>query len=198
MLEIEVKYRVGDRSALVAKLAALAAERVGERVDEDHYFNAPDRDFRQTDEAFRLRRIGAENRLTYKGPKRVAVTKTRKEIEIRLADGDDTATDTGQMLVDLGYRPVAVVRKRRVLYHLGRGPFSVEVCLDEVDHVGTFAEVEVVVDEAQFKEAETVVLGLAAELGLVERELRSYLGMVLDVAAAGRVEKSPGPASSPS
>ena len=180
VLEIEAKFQVADRAAVVAKLAPLNAVWVADRVDEDQYFNAPDRDFKQTDEAFRLRRIGAENRLTYKGPKRRAATKTRTEIEVRFADGEQTAADTARMLVALGYRPVAIVRKQRTVYHLSRGPFAVEVCLDEVDQVGAFAEVEVVAEEAQTAEAEAVVLAVAAELGLTQREQRSYLAMVLE------------------
>ena len=46
----------------------------------DHYFNGHDRDFHQTDEAFRIRRMGEKNFLTYKGPKRDTDTKTRIEI----------------------------------------------------------------------------------------------------------------------
>jgi len=180
VLEIEAKFQVADRAAVVAKLAPLNAVWVADRVDEDQYFNAPDRDFKQTDEAFRLRRIGAENRLTYKGPKRRAATKTRTEIEVRFADGEQTAADTARMLVALGYRPVAIVRKQRTVYHLSRGPFAVEICLDEVDRVGAFAEVEVVAEEAQSAEAEAVVLAVAAELGLTQREQRSYLAMVLE------------------
>lgn len=180
MLEVEVKYRVPDRAAVVVRLAECGGQPAGERADADHYFNAPDRDFKQTDEAFRVRRIGAENRLTYKGPKRDATTKTRTEIEVRLADGDETAGDTERMLVKLGYRPVAVVHKRRALFHLTRGPFVVEVCLDDVDRVGTFVELEIVAEEARFEEAKAVVLGLATELGLTDPERRSYLEMLLE------------------
>ena len=41
--------------------------------------------------------------------KRDRETKTRTEIEIRLADGPETADDARRMLVSLGYRPVAVM-----------------------------------------------------------------------------------------
>ena len=77
MLEVELKYRVVDSAAVLGRLAALGATRIGEAVEADHYFNAPDRDFKSTGEAFRLRREGASNRFTYKGPKHAAATKTR-------------------------------------------------------------------------------------------------------------------------
>lgn len=179
MLEIEVKYRNADPTLLEARLAALGAVRVETRTESDQYFNAPDRDLKQTDEAFRLRRIGNSSRFTYKGPKRDTETKTRPEIEVPLADGDEPAAYAVRMLVCLGYRPVAIVTKRRTVYRLHRGGFEVDVCLDDVERVGTFAEVEVVAEEAQFDGAKAAVLALAAELGLMDVERRSYLGMFL-------------------
>jgi adenylate cyclase class 2 len=170
VLEVEVKYRAPDPAALRARLLALGAQRAGEADEADHYFNGPDRDYKQTDEAFRIRRTAADTRLTYKGPKREAATKTRKEVEVTIGDGrEETATAMTELLVCLGFRPVAVVRKRRAAYHL-----------DEVEQVGSFVEVELVAEESAFEEAKAAVLGLAAELGLTEQERRSYLGLLLE------------------
>ena len=187
MLEVEVKYRVADPDRVVAGLHALEAVLTEERADEDHYFNAPDRDFKTTDEAFRLRRVGRDNWLTYKGPKRDAVTKTRTEIEVALAPGDQTAVATTRMLVSLGYRPVAVVRKRRAVYRVHHTGMPIEVCVDDVDRVGSFAEVEIVTDEAGYEEAKAAVLDLAAVLGLTDQERRSYLEMLLAARGAAEV-----------
>lgn len=184
MLEVELKYRVADPAAVLARLAALGAARVGEAAEADHYYNAPDRDFKATGEAFRLRRDGAANRFTYKGPKHDAATKTRTEIEVPVADGDAGAADAERLVRALGYRPVAVVRKTRAAYDVARGDFTATVCVDAVDGLGSFIEVEVVCDDAKAAAAEGVVLGLAAELGLTEPEPRSYLGMLLE--AEGR------------
>jgi len=184
MLEVEVKYRNADPPALLAKLRALGATLFESRIESDHYFNAPDRDLKQTDEAFRLRRIGSHSRLTYKGPKRDAATKTRLEIEVPLADGDAVAADAVRMLTSLGYRPVAIVRKNRTAYHLSRGGFDLEVCLDDLDRVGSFVELEIVAEDSRFEDAQAAVLALAAELGLTEPERRSYLGMFLAATGA--------------
>jgi adenylate cyclase class 2 len=180
MLEVEVKYRNPDPAALLAKLHSLGAVHLETRTESDQYFNAPDRDLKQTDEAFRLRRIGNTSRFTYKGPKRDTETKTRPEIEVPLADGDGPAADAVQMLVCLGYRPVAVVRKSRVVYQVLRNGMEVDVCLDDVAGVGSYAEVEIVAEESRFEEAKAAVLALAAELGLSDVERRSYLGMLLE------------------
>src|SRR5438477_3578234 len=118
MLEVEMKFPVADFGPIRARLADWSATKAEERHDEDQYFNAPDRDFARTDEALRLRRVGSANLLTYKGPKIDARTKTQSEIELALADGDETANKTKHLLQNLGYRPTADAVKRRTAYHL--------------------------------------------------------------------------------
>jgi adenylate cyclase class 2 len=180
MLEIELKFRADDWSGVREKLSAWGARPLGTRDEADHYFNAPDRDFAATDEALRLRRVGDRTNFTYKGPKRAAATKTRLEIEVPLADGPGPAEDAGRMLVALGYRPVAVVAKRREMFAFTRGGFVLVACLDAVEGVGRFVELEVVADEAAFAAAEAAVLAASAELGLTTPEMRSYLRMLLE------------------
>src|SRR5580704_8664517 len=179
MLEVEIRYRYTDRAGLIARLTALGATLVQSRTDIDHYYNAPDRDFKSSDEAFRLRRVGQTNCLTYKGPKRDAETKTRTEIEVPLADGDEVAADMERMLLALGYRPIVVVRKQRQIYRFTRGGYLMEACFDDVERVGPFIELEIMAEEDQYEPAKGVLLQTAADLGLTEKETRSYLGMVL-------------------
>jgi len=52
--------------------------------------------------------------------------------------------------------------------------------VDEVDHVGSFIEVEILTEEDRYEDAQAVVLQITQELGLQQRELRSYLQMVLE------------------
>jgi len=180
MLEVEMKFRLPDAAALEQRLAALNVEESTVLNEEDYYFNAPDRDFASTDEALRLRRIGQANFVTYKGPKQDLQTKTRPEIEVPLANGDEVAARFRQLLVRLGYRPVAVVRKRRRVYRSQVEGFPLEICLDDVDEVGQFAELEILATEAQFAPARDVLLRMAGQLGLGESERRSYLQMLLE------------------
>ena len=180
MLEVEVRYRAFNRTQVVARLLEWGATRAAGRTDIDHYFNPPDRDLKLSDEAFRLRRIGETNRLTYKGPKRDTETKTRTEIEVPLADGAEVAAGMEQLLLALKYRPVVVVRKERQVYRFPRGGFAMEVCFDDVERVGSFVELEILAPEEQYEAAKGVLLQTAADLGLTEKETRSYLGMVLE------------------
>lgn len=179
MLEIEAKYALPDASGVTARLAEWGARLIEDRRDADHYFNAPDRDFARTDEALRVRRIGPRNCVTYKGPKIDRETKTRKEIEVPFAEGDGAARDMMDLLRELAYRPVAVVRKQRQVFELERGGFTLHVCLDDVEQVGKFAEVEIVAGEAQLERAREVLRDVAARLGLTQSERRSYLELLL-------------------
>jgi len=184
MLEVEVKFKGADRAATVAALLEMGAQLVEDRTDADLYFRAPDRDLKATDEAFRLRRIGANARLTYKGPRRDTETKTRTEIEVPLAPGAETAADAEKLFAALGYTPVTTVRKKRRVYRLTRDGFDCEACFDTVEGIGEFVELEIVAGEADYERAKAAVLELAAELGLTEKEPRSYLRMVLQAQGA--------------
>jgi adenylate cyclase class 2 len=179
MLEIEVKHCLPDRAAVEARLRDWGAVVVADHAEADHYLNAPDRDFARTDEAFRLRRIGEQNLLTYKGPRRAGGSKTRTEIEVPCPPGEAAAAAFLNLLGALGYRPTAVVRKRRRIYEWPRGGFKVHACLDDVEGVGRFVELEIVADDDQFEAASRTVLAIAGELGLGPAERRSYLEQLL-------------------
>jgi adenylate cyclase class 2 len=174
-----MKFPVADFALLEGPLTQLGAQADEPLQEADHYFNAPDRDFARTDEALRLRRIGQTNRVTYKGPRRDAQTKTRTEIEVPLADGEAAANDFSQLLVQLGYRPVAVVRKQRRILRLSWEGYAAEVCLDDVEGVGRYAELEILAPEERLEAARAALLRLAAALHLTTSERRSYLELLL-------------------
>ena len=180
VLEVEMKFRAEDWSAIEAQLIAWNAVAVPARTETDHYFNAVDRDFARTDEAVRLRRIGPGNTLTYKGPKIDSQTKARPEIEVKLADGEQAATDAVRFLTSLGMKPVLEISKLRRVFRFTRDGFAVEACLDDAGPVGKYVELEIMAEEADFEAAKAVVLQTAAELGLKEQERRSYLKLHLD------------------
>jgi adenylate cyclase class 2 len=184
MLEIEVKYLPTDIPMLRARLAALQATPQAPRTEADRYFNAPDRDFAVTGEAFRLRQVGDQNLVTWKGPKLDRQTKTREEIEIPFAAGPEPAADLAKLLTRLGYREVGAVRKQREVFALSRDGFAATVSIDTVEGLGVFAEVEIVAAPAEFERAKAVVLALAGEVGLEQVEPRSYLTMKLAAVAS--------------
>lgn len=179
-LEIELKFRDPDAAVVEAKLQSWSAKPLGSRQEQDHYFNAPDRDFALTNEAFRIRRVGEQTCLTYKGRRESGPVKTRREIEVPLRDGEQVFRDLVELVMALGYRPVAVVEKHRCIWSVNRGDFTLSVSLDEVSALGLYAEIEIVTDETRRSEAESVVQRVAGELGLSHPEPRSYLRMLLE------------------
>lgn len=179
LYEVELKFRLADRHRIEASLAALGGVAGGSMEQVDRYFNHPSRDFRVTDEAFRIRSVGAQNCLTYKGPVVDRSTKTRHEIEIGIADGPTAADQMAQMLTALGFRSVHSVRKMRTpwgLDYLGR---RFDLAIDVVPDVGTFLEVELLVEEPGRDAARDAILEVAQQLHLSQPERRSYLELVL-------------------
>lgn len=164
MLEAEVKLALDANaaSALRARLAELGAQVRGTHAQTDTYFAHPMRDFKTTDEALRLRSDDAL-RITYKGPKLDPPRKTREEIEFAL-DTDHASAAT--LLERLGFRPAAEVKKKRTEWTLP-GPPPATICLDEVEGLGTFCEIEVLADSVAAGRA--VLDEVQALLGLGDR-----------------------------
>ncbi len=99
------------------------------------------------------------------------------------ADGERAFESMRRLFENLGFRPVATIRKTRRAFHLTYRDHPLEVVLDEAEGLGTFAEVEAFVEvESDLTEAQRAVLALASELGLSEVEPRSYLRMALEQA----------------
>jgi adenylate cyclase, class 2 len=177
--EVEMKFPLGGAMLSAERLRSLGAVVSDARVETDVYFAHPSRDFAQTDEALRIRRKGTENFVTYKGPKLDAATKTRHEIDLPLPPGESTASAWTDMLLALGFTMVGEVRKsRRKTFVAWRGR-RVELSLDEVEGLGRYVELELVVEPEAMEAAKECIASLAAELGLSGSERRSYLELLL-------------------
>jgi adenylate cyclase class 2 len=176
--EVEMKFPVADMGVLESRLAVMGATIDGPRQEVDAYFAHPARDFKQTDEAIRIRRKGQANFLTYKGPKIDAATKTRREIDLPLPPGEATARAWTGLLEALGFAVAGEVRKTRRKAHVEWQGRRVEASLDEVDRLGSFAELELVVETAELDAARTCVMSLADALSLEGSERRSYLELL--------------------
>jgi adenylate cyclase class 2 len=180
--EIEQKFHVDDVTRLEQRLAELGAVADTTQEHSDSYYNHPSRDFRETREALRIRRVDGIPMITYKGPKLPGAIKARREQEWRLDPGDIDGSSTEQLLQILGFRPVAVVRKRRRPYRLPKPWNDFQVVLDEVQLLGRFAEVELLVEsEAEIEPARQRIGELSDHLGLQRAEPRSYLSMLMEL-----------------
>ena len=165
MIEVEVKAPVEDLSLIEEKIASLGGGFVKEQIQKDTYFNAPDRDFAETDEALRIREIDGETHLTYKGPKQSLTTKTRREIEFPVE------AEMSDVLDKLGYKARGFVEKKRRVFKMD----ELTVVLDEVAGLGQYIEIE-----STNPEDEEAIFTLLEKLGVKKESctLKSYLELL--------------------
>jgi len=149
-LEQEVKFRLPSIDAGASKLSALGA-----RIETKRHFEAnilydfPDGRLSKRDEVLRVRRVGDDAWLTWKGPQHgVSRIKQRRELETRLEDGDAVEG----ILEALGFEECFRYEKYRTSYRLD----DAVVTLDETP-MGTFMEIEA---------APARIVELAERLGL--------------------------------
>ncbi|MBU6996376.1 MAG: class IV adenylate cyclase [Theionarchaea archaeon] len=175
-LEIEVKSRACTLEEVEERLLAMGGAFVDEVIQKDTYFNHPCKNFETTDEAVRIRVSNDRSYLTYKGKKVDPESKTRDEIEILIEDSEKGK----EILKSLGFIEVAIVAKTRRVYSLDE--FS--VCLDTVDKLGTFVEVEGYLggnpELVHCEKLRDKALNLLNELHLTDCERRSYLELLLE------------------
>lgn len=179
--EVELKFPLSSAARIAEKLQSIGARFAGEAWQEDLYFQHPQRDFRQTDEALRLRRDGEHACVTYKGPKVDGTSKTRREIEIPFGSPEDLAAFAA-LFAALGFTESAHVHKSRRRYQIERHGRGVEIALDEVEGLGQFLELECPASRAEIAATRGVLIELAGELGLTASERRSYLELLAEKA----------------
>ena len=186
MIEVEMKFRVPDR-LLIERLVTDEGLSFGPaQLQRDLYFNHPQRDFRETDEALRIRSTGDENCLTYKAAKLDTLTRTRPETEIPLGSGSQTVDQLRSVLLTLGFVEIATVEKwrRMATTHWQQSPLT--VTLDEVTHLGLYLEIEMLVAQEQWQVAREQIIAIATNWRIMHlREPRSYLRMLLETTYRG-------------
>ena len=174
MYEVELKVRAAH-DTVRERLDEIGARQVDAVTQEDVYYDPPDRDFAETDEALRIRTETAdetETRITYKGPLVETESKTRQEAKTAVADPDEIRA----ILAGLGYEPAATVRKDRERYTVD----GCTVTLDAVDGLGEFVEAELEV-ETGIDDARERLESVFERLGLdpADQIRTSYLGLLL-------------------
>ena len=186
MIETEIKAFIGiagtaQRAKIVSSLGAMGFRLDHFCEEEDRYYQAPDRDFRKTDEALRIRihSEDGESRalVTYKGPKLDSESHMRHEVEVVISDSDAAA----ELFSGLGYEIVFTVSKHREVYKRA----DISVCLDDVKGLGFAVEIEKLIPEDASKEekqgAREELLSVLDELGISRERLtmETYLEMLL-------------------
>jgi adenylate cyclase class 2 len=141
-------------TAVAGRLAAVGAEHCDDVTHLDAFYGDAGDVLIKPGCALRLRRqtgrMGEKAILTYKGARQKGRFKTRKELEVEIADG--AAMDA--LLEAMGLRKELVIEKRRSLWRCK----GCEVCLDELPLLGRFVEVE--------GEGERLIEEVLGDLGL--------------------------------
>ncbi|MEA1932679.1 MAG: class IV adenylate cyclase [Euryarchaeota archaeon] len=178
MYEVELKLRA-DHDDLRERLADRGATHTASKQQTDTYYNAPHREFAETDEALRIRYEQpadgeAVTKITYKGPLVESESKTREEHETAV---DDEQALTG-ILSGLGFEPAARVEKDREFYALD----GYTISLDNVADLGEFVEIEREATEDEVEAVREGAVDLLSQLGFdpSEQIRTSYLGLLLD------------------
>ncbi len=164
MLEVEIKARVYDLEYVKNKLSLLGFKYVGKFFEKDYYYNHPCKDFKETDEALRIRICNGKLSITYKGRKLDERSKTRIEYT-SIAD-----ENIFKIVEALGFKLVAVVEKFREVFKKD----NIKICIDNVKNLGTFVEIE------SDKYDLDLLFNIAKELNLKEFTRKSYLEMILE------------------
>jgi len=172
LIEVELKFKVSSLDEVRRRLRELGARLLRSEEEVDVYFKHPCRDFGRTDEALRLRARGGRTYLTYKGPRLYSTGKARLEANA-VVEGE-----IAEILAHLGFEKFAELKKRREVYLLDE--FS--IYLDEVEGLGSFVEVELLVSSEDLVElAVGKIMGLAARIGLSRDNIvrETYLELFL-------------------
>jgi len=151
MIEVECKLKIESPDQIEQKLIKLGFVFDSQIHECDTYYDNSDGYIRNHDSALRLRTISlpsgdTSTEINLKGPKYDNTTVTRPEFETKVMDCDTMSN----ILISLGYNPVApVVKKCRKTFTQK----SMTACLDFVEGLGDYLELEIMVTNESDKEA---------------------------------------------
>lgn len=149
---VEIKARVADLSRIRARLADLGGQNTHELVQVDTFFNVPNGRLKLREFGDGTAELISYHREDQSGPKLSCYERVACENPKRLSKA---------LAKVLGVR--GVVRKRRQVTLIGR----TRIHLDEVENLGSFVELEVVLnDEELVSKGEQVAQDLLVELGI--------------------------------
>jgi len=194
MIEVEIKVKISDPNQVRKRFEENKGVYKTSLHHEDTYFNMPKglRDFKQTDEALRLRNSIEFNRnnpektqkinyfITYKGKKIDKTTKTREEVEVKINEIEDMKN----LLKLLGFREVFTVVKERELYEFLFRDVRIEALIDYLPSLKQhFIEVELMTESYEnVEKSRKILFQFLEKFGVKKGESirKSYLELIAD------------------
>jgi len=194
MIEVEIKVKISDPNQVKKRFEENKGVYKISLHHEDTYFNMPKglRDFKQTDEALRLRKSIEYNKdkeamvqkinyfITYKGKKIDQTTKTREEIEVKI----NKIEDMKNLLKLLGFREVFTVVKERELYEFLFKDVRIEALIDYLPILKQhFVEVELMTESYEdIKKSKNILFQFLEKFDVKKEESirKSYLELIAE------------------
>ncbi len=194
MIEVEIKVRILDPAKFRKKFEDKDGKYKLSLIHEDTYFNMPNdlRDFKETDEALRVRKSIEFTRdqlnpkeitnyyITYKGKKIDKTTKSRSELETKVSHGEKMK----EILTQLGFQEIYTVKKERELYEFKFKGKLIETLIDYIPILKEhFIEVEIMSESTEKIEKDREILFEFLEQFGVKKEesiAKSYLELIAD------------------
>jgi len=147
--EIEVKFPLRDRAALIQKLQDIGASRLYPETFEDNIVLDRRGELKTKGALLRVRRFGKYSLVTYKGPMSIdGGIKSREEVQT----GVESFELAIELLDALGFKPVFRYQKFREVWRIQ----DVEVVLDRTP-IGEYFEIEGAMD---------LIRSISGELGM--------------------------------
>lgn len=179
MREIEIKLKVEDLEAVAQKLLEKGCKLSEPVCQYDVIYTLKEKPPRleyakEGDISIRIRRSGGKAELNLKEQRSGEMDNLEYETEVK----DPEAMHS--ILIKLGYIPEVEVKKRRQKGKIG----EYEICLDDVEKLGTFVELEKLSsDGANPDEVREELLRELEKLGLSRRdeETRGYDNQILEL-----------------
>lgn len=164
--EVELKYRVPNKAAFVARLKSQPCEVMLEKNEEsDWYFDLPDRSLAAQNKHLVIREMAPSGIKLW-------IVKGPGSDDCEASDISD-AKAARNMLENLGYEVVMRASKTRSIYFVG--PYH--ITLDHLEGIGDFAEFAIMTDdESSLAMHRRTLIEMAGSFGLgqAQRETRSY------------------------
>lgn len=170
--EVELKARLNQPEEIEAEAARLGRFE-GEIFKEDIYFRRRGETAALPDDRFRLRREADRAVVTFKQLVEAGGVEVNQEVEFVV----DDAHAFFQFTDRFAFEPFVVKRKQSRVYRIERA----RVEFNQVEHLGPFIEIEILVDDEAFvPAAQTEVTRLFTRLGLTSTDLepRRYIELI--------------------
>lgn len=173
MFELELKAKIEDRFIIKNKLKNLGCKWSGAKIQIDTIYKRNSTQDSSEIPVFRIRKCNDKIILSLKILEEDI--NTAKELELEISDSKVMS----DILRVLGFRPIVeVIKRRETTTYKG-----FNICLDDVERLGTFVEIEKLSESIENKESIYQKINLIlSELGVEKQDivLEKYYQMILN------------------